>query len=241
MTNINNPTIIFEDNDILIIDKPAGIIVNKSDSAKNFYTIQDFLEEKFSLGLEVPTDGDFFKRAGIVHRLDKDTSGVMIVAKNEESFYALQKQFKAGKVEKVYIGLAHGKITPPEGEINVPIGRLPWNRMRFGILPQGRESKTLYKVLAYKKWEGEDFSYFEAYPKTGRTHQIRVHLRHIGNPLFADLLYGGRKTIRKDKKYLSRHFLHAHKIKFLHPSLHSEVEYISPLSQELSDFAKLLE
>ena len=165
---------IFEDDDILVISKPAGMIVNNADTSKNVETLQDWVEENYRfLG-----DSEFAKRSGIVHRLDKETSGLLIIAKNEESFINLQAQFKRGDVAKVYLALVHGKVTPESGEIFAPIGRLPWNRMRFGVYPQGRESKTLYKVINAKSLKTdkseEVLSLVELYPKTGRTHQIKT-------------------------------------------------------------------
>jgi 23S rRNA pseudouridine1911/1915/1917 synthase len=238
--------IIFEDDDIIVINKPAGLIVNRADTTKDLITIQHFAEEKIGIDISKVTElsSEFERRGGVVHRLDKETSGCMILAKNEMSFIDLQKQFKTGEVSKTYTFLAHGKVAPKEGTINVPIGRLPWNRMRFGVLPQGREAQTEYKILEYKTLtsgkEENILTLGEAYPKTGRTHQIRVHMLYLGFPLFADSLYAGRKTIKSDRKILNRHFLHASKISFNHPRTKSRVFFEAPLSPELIDFLKLL-
>lgn len=237
-----NVEIIYEDENLFVINKPAGLIVNRADTAKNVETVQDWAENK--IGIDQPRvtseSSEFERRGGIVHRLDKETSGCMIIAKNEESFKNLQAQFKQGLVSKTYLFLAHGKIVPEAGEINVPIGRLPWNRMRFGVLPAGRESKTQYKVLEYKKLKDgkneEILTLAQAYPKTGRTHQIRVHMLHVGHPLFADSLYGGRKNIKSDRKLLSRHFLHASKISFNNPKNEQEMTFEAPLPEELKSF-----
>ena len=245
MTSIQIP-IIFEDDDIIVINKPAGLIVNRADTTKDLFTIQHFAEEKIGIDVSQVTDAssEFERRGGVVHRLDKETSGCMILAKNENSFTVLQKQFKTGEVSKTYTFLSHGKVTPAEGTINVPIGRLPWNRMRFGVLPQGREAQTEYRVVEYKTLtvgrEDHILTLGEAYPKTGRTHQIRVHMLYLGFPLFADSLYAGRKNIKSDKKMLSRHFLHASKISFNHPRTGSRVSFEAPLSPELIDFLKFL-
>src|SRR5688572_24099945 len=152
-------SILFEDDNLVVIDKPAGITVNRADTTKNETTVQDWAEEKYGikytqdLGSEKSATEtgeqtwdpvvEFYKRGGVVHRLDKETSGCLILAKNPESFVALQKQFKERTVKKVYQAFAHGAIKPEEGEINVPVGRLPWNRKSFGIVPGGRESKTI--------------------------------------------------------------------------------------------------
>lgn len=236
------PVIIHKDESFLVLNKPAGMIVNKADTAKNEYTVQEFVEENFELkstGLHT----EFRDRGGIVHRLDKETSGALIVALTEDAFVELQRQFKEKKVKKEYVALVHGKLVT-EGEINVPIGRLPWNRMRFGVIPQGRESYTTFKVISYKtikdKKRSEILSLVAVYPKTGRTHQIRVHMQYAGHPIYADGLYAGRKNISSDRKLLGRHFLHASKISFQHPTSHEVLSFEAPLSPELVDFLDTL-
>jgi 23S rRNA pseudouridine1911/1915/1917 synthase len=229
---------IYEDEEFLVIDKPSGITVNKSETTIHETTIQDWAEKELGVGGGSDSgdkDSDFYKRAGIVHRLDKETSGILLLAKTKEAFENLQKQFKERVVKKTYLALSHGKIVPPEGEINVPVGRLPWSRMQFGILPGGRESKTLYKVLDYYKntQTKEMLSLVELYPQSGRTHQIRVHLKYIGHPIFSDFLYAGRKTSRKDRSALPRVFLHASAISFMHPKEGKEVSFRSDLPPEL--------
>lgn len=247
------PQIIFQDEDVLIINKPAGMIVNRADTARHKYTVQDWIEEEIKslkltpiqseLKVKSSNDSDFEKRSGIVHRLDKETSGVLIIAKSESSFENLQKQFRSSEVQKVYVALCHGKMVE-EGLINVPIGRLPWNRMRFGVLPEGRESRTNYKVLEYRESglgpQKETLSLVEVYPETGRTHQIRVHFQYVGHPIFADALYAGRKVSTRDRKRLSRHFLHATKITFQHPRTNERVTFESPLPEELKSFVSKL-
>src|SRR4029079_7235730 len=176
---------------------------------------------------------------GVVHRLDKETSGLMILAKNEKSFIALQAQFKGRDVKKTYTTLVHGELKPDEGEVNAPIGRLPWNRTRFGILAEGREASSKYKVLSIKYLEQnktkEALSLVEVYPQTGRTHQIRVHMKHIGHPVFADELYAGRKVSKSDRKLLGRHCLHASNIIFNHPTTGETLTFESELPTDLQD------
>lgn len=235
-----NIRIIYEDDEVLVLDKPAGITVNKSQTTVNQVTVQDFLEKKLNIDSEkyLSKDvSDFYKRAGIVHRLDKETSGVLIAAKNKEAFENLQAQFKNRTVKKTYVALVHGKIYPEEGEIKAPVGRLPWNRKRFGVLAGGRESITRYKIISKFKANnlksGEDITLVELYPETGRTHQIRVHLKYINRPIFSDFLYAGRKTSREDRKYLSRVFLHALRISFKQPKNGKDITIESPLPDEL--------
>ena len=230
---------LYEDNDFLAVDKPSGMIVNRADTTRYEVTLQEWVEQY----LHISTDSlkherdDFVNRGGIVHRLDKETSGVILLAKNSDSFYNLQSQFKNRTVAKTYTALVHGKVTPKKGEITAPIGRLPWNRMRFGVVPDGREADTLYDVKEYlvlKNNRHEALSLLSVFPKTGRTHQIRVHMKHINHPVFADSLYAGRKNSRDDRKYLQRLFLHASTIIFHHPSTDKEMTLTASLPNELS-------
>src|SRR3989344_9593934 len=188
--------IIYEDSDLLVVDKPTGITVNRSDTTREEETVQDWTEKKFTidhLPLTIDREGDFYQRSGIVHRLDKETSGILLIAKNPASFLNLQNQFKERRVGKTYVALVHGEIKPEIGEINVPVGRLPFNRKRFGIVAGGRDSVTSYRVISNFQFpiSNERLSLLEVKPKTGRTHQIRVHLKYSGHPVFSDPLYGG--------------------------------------------------
>ncbi len=241
--------IIFEDRELLVLDKPAGMIVNRSDTTKGETTLQDFVEDYLKITRSEPKIDktlsygeqaklDFVNRAGIVHRLDKETSGIILVAKTLDAFLNLQAQFRERKVRKTYIALTHGKIEPEIGEINVAVGRLPWNRKRFGVVSEGRESITKYKVLSIKYLgkDKEPLTLIELYPKSGRTHQIRVHLQYIKHPIFADPLYAGRKTSKNDRKLLPRVFLHASKISFNHPLTNELLNFETPLPEDLNIF-----
>ncbi len=232
------PEILFEDDFILVVNKPAGLIVNKADTSVGQPTLQEWIEKK--IGVVSNESSEFLSRSGIVHRLDKETSGVIVVAKDEETFLELQRQFKSREVEKTYEALVHGKVTPTEGEVNAPIGRLPWDRKKFGVIAEGRESKTIYKVLKEFSTrigkKEEKLTLVNVYPKTGRTHQIRVHFKYLGFPIFSDSTYAGRKTARDDRKLLTRHFLHAKKIKIVHPKRGESMEFEASLPTELVDF-----
>lgn len=255
----NKIIILFEDSELLVINKPAGITVNRSDTTKGD-TVQDWAEKYLKIrstklesrnNPEIQnandqkdfefrnSDFEFLSRGGIVHRLDKETSGVLVLAKTPEAFAAVQQQFKDRVVEKTYQALTHGIVTPAIGEIKAPVGRLPWNRTQFGIVAGGRDSVTFYKRLAVyelpgKGSEREKGSLLELSPQTGRTHQIRVHLKYIGHPIFADFLYAGRKTARNDRKLLERVFLHAQSLSFLHPGTGERMFFNAPFPDELA-------
>lgn len=227
---MDTPKVIYQDKDVLVLDKPSGWITNDAATTTNQPVVQTWLRENFDYELI----GDREYRDGVVHRLDKETSGILLIAKTKRAFEELQRQFKKREVEKSYIALAHGKVEPGEGEIKVPVGRLPWRRDRFGILPGGRDSLTYYKVKSYYG----DNTLLELYPKTGRTHQIRIHLKYIGHPIVGDNFYAGRKTAREDRKWAPRLFLQAGGIKFKHPGSGKEVEFHLDLSQDLKDILK---
>jgi 23S rRNA pseudouridine1911/1915/1917 synthase len=218
-----------------VIDKPTGWIVNEAATTKNQPVLQTWLR-KFNY----PLVDDLALRHGIVHRLDKETSGVMIVAKNKESFDKLQAEFKSREVQKTYVALVHGKLEPQEGNISVPVGRLPWRRDRFGVVAGGRNSETDYKVLQFFPGNNAGHTLVEFYPKTGRTHQIRIHCKYIKHAIVADEFYAGRKTARNDRVWCPRLFLHATSIKFIHPSSGKTVEFKSDLPDDLKEvLAKL--
>ena len=224
------PKIIFQDESFFVVDKPSGWITNDADTV----TTQPVLQTWIRTGFDYPLKEDRPLRNGVVHRLDKETSGIVIVAKTKEAFEKLQSEFKSRKVEKTYIGLLHGKLEGT-GEIKETIGRLPWRRDRFGVIAGGRESQTFYKVLKFYPGENGGHSLVEFYPKTGRTHQIRVHAKHIGHAIVADEFYAGRKTARNDRKWCPRLFLHAASIKFAHPVTGREVEFKSELPEDLKE------
>lgn len=221
------PKIVYQDDDLLVIEKPAGIIVNRSETVKE-ETIQDWVETKIKMVDEkIEKKSDFLKRSGIVHRLDKETSGLLIIAKNENTFIELQRQFKERKVEKRYLALVHGEVKPKEGKIEASLTRNPFDRKKFGVFLGGKEAVTEYRVLRYYETniqkEKRYFTLVEVFPKTGRTHQIRVHFKYIGYPVVGDEVYAGRKTARFDRKWCPRLFLHAYYLKFVQPETKKEI------------------
>lgn len=212
------------------------MVVNQAESVKE-ETVQNWVADKLKMKTDNERDKDFYGRAGIVHRLDKETSGVLLVAKTPDAFEKLQRQFKERTVKKHYLALVHGKVEPAQGEITAPVGRLPWNREKFGVIPGGREAKTKYKVLSvmHKLFgkRGETVSLLELYPETGRTHQIRIHLKYLGHPVVGDLTYAGRKMARWDRSWCPRLFLHASFLGFTHPESGEWLEFKSELPGDL--------
>jgi 23S rRNA pseudouridine1911/1915/1917 synthase len=242
MNTTPTPSIIYEDDVLLVLAKPAGITVNKSETTIHEGTVQDWLEGNFTYTIDADPETDFFKRCGIVHRIDKETSGILLVAKTFEAFTNIQDQFKTRVVKKKYTALVHGRMPEKSGEINMPVGRLPWNTKRFGIVPGGKESVTYYHVEKVYQWlKKEVLSLVILEPKTGRTHQIRVHLKYLNRPIFSDYLYAGRKVSIADRKHLGRVFLHASEISFHHPTSGEEVHFVCPLPVELAAFLTQLE
>lgn len=241
----NTPEIIFEDENILVVNKPCGMIVNKADTAKSEFTLQDWVQSKCIIyNVQCTIKNEFNDRSGIVHRLDKDTSGVILIAKNEKTFIQLQEQFKNRTVHKEYNALVHGIVMPSSGIINAPIERNPFNRKRFGIFPGGREAVTEYKTILnspQRNGNREEYTLLKLKPHTGRTHQIRVHLKYLGYPIVSDILYGGRKNIKSDLKFCPRMFLHARKIEFIHPVTNSKVGFEADLPLVLQEVLKSLE
>lgn len=276
-----NIEIIYEDKDIVIINKPPGVVVNEAKTAKE-ETIQSWfwernqqfksLERKDYSDL-VPDDFDdtfgspeeiFEFRQGIVHRLDKETSGILLLAKNPGSLVNLLSQFKKRETKKKYLCLAHGKFGVEADLISAPIGRSTQNRMKFRVEVEGRESSTGYqvkeffqgidlvklaqsgvgesniKLLKKNKNSYQGFSLVECWPKTGRTHQIRVHMNYIKHPLVGDKLYVGRKRLKLDPIWCGRHFLHASKLSFIHPATEKEVIFEAPLSDDLKQVLDIL-
>lgn len=226
--------VVFEDEYLLVIDKPAGVVVNRADTTGNMTTVQDWVDSRY----KTPDSGqnnkeEFLSRSGIVHRLDKDTSGLLVVAKIPEAFERLKDQFKNRTVEKKYLALVHGWVKPESGAIRAPIARSPFNPKHFGIFPGGREAETDYRVLENRKAGNQEYSLLELIPHTGRTHQIRVHLKYINHPIVSDPIYGGRKNLQADLKFCPRLFLHATFLKFEHPVTNIELEFVLPLPSDL--------
>lgn len=227
--------IVWENRHLLVIDKPSGIVVNRAKTVSG-ETIQDWAEKRWKVEsgkLKVKKGSEFYRRLGIVHRLDKETSGLLIIAKTEGAFIDLQTQFKKRKVKKEYRALVHGKVVSKRGKIKAPVSRLSWNRERFGVTVGGKSATTAFKVIYYLSYKGANYTYLMVFPKTGRTHQIRVHFKYLGFPVVSDKFYVGRKRLRGDKKICPRMFLHASGVKFQHPINKKEISVTSRLPRDL--------
>jgi len=210
--------IIYEDDDLLVIDKAAGIAVHPAPGHPGHTLVNAVLSHFPHLA-----DISDSLRPGIVHRLDKDTSGVMMVAKNKVAQDNLVNQFKNRSIEKAYLVLVKGHLTPESGIIDAAIGRDSHNRKRMAVVAGGREARTEYHVIKYIG----DYTQLEVRMKTGRTHQIRVHFAAIGYPVVGDPVYGVKSA------YLSRQFLHACRLGFKLPSTGEYVEFTSELPADL--------
>ncbi len=220
-------SIVYEDGDLLVIDKPPGLAVHPSPGHNSHTLVNGVLAHCNDLS---GIGGE--RRPGIVHRLDKDTSGLIIVAKNDAAHVSLAEQLKERKVEKTYVALVEGSVTPPEGRIEAPIGRDAKHRLRMAVVENGRDARTTYRVLR----EIGRRTLLEVRPQTGRTHQIRVHLASIGHPITGDSLYG-----RRGDAPVARQFLHAQKLSFQHPRTGERLELEAPLSEDLQQALEELE
>ena len=225
--------IVYEDNDLLVVNKPAGMTVHVGAGVKSGTLVNALLHHVRTLS----SAGDA-RRPGIVHRLDKMTSGLVVVAKNDAAHRQLAEQFKSRLVRKTYVLLVHGRVESAQGEISKPVGRDPVRRTRMrvgGLRP--REAVTRYKVTG----RFADFTLLEARPETGRTHQIRVHFAALGHPIVGDTTYGAPGSLRiggRELATLARTFLHAGLLEFQHPRTHHTLSFSAPLPAELAEFLR---
>ncbi len=287
---MNNATmeILFEDRDLVVIDKPAATIVNDAQTVPDEQvTIQEWFDERYTdvytsvrsdreWEALVPSDFSdeygspmdiFEKRRGLTHRLDKDTSGALILAKNPGAMVEMLRQFRKRAVEKTYRCLTHGKFSIEEDTLRMPLGRDPHDRRRFDVRPTGRKSETSYRVEEFwphldekmvRQWwhdRGEEFpvsnfrkrikiyqgfSLVSCFPKTGRTHQIRVHMSAVDHPLVADEVYAGSKRVQLDTVWCPRQFLHAVEVSFTHPRTGEPLTIEAPITGDLQQALSFL-
>ncbi len=217
-------SIVYEDNDLVVIDKPAGLVVHPAAGHDSGTLVNALLSHIPDLGSTGGIGGEV--RPGIVHRLDKDTSGLIVVAKNDRALQFLQEQFKSRTIKKMYLALVDGLVTPREGIIDAPIGRSTHDRKKMAVTHTGRSARTRYRVIQI--YRNPDLSLVEAYPETGRTHQIRVHLAWFKHPLVGDEVYGRQHP----RVPCERHFLHAASLMLMLPN--GEVRtFTAPLPPDL--------
>lgn len=208
--------ILYEDENIVVVDKPAGLVVHPAPSVKEPTLVNALIAKT-----ELAPVNDI--RPGIVHRLDKDTSGLMVLAKTFQSYNNLVKQIQERKVCKEYIAVVHGRVK--SGTISLPIGRSPSDRTKMKVLPSGRVAITHYESLEVIG----DYSVVKIRIETGRTHQIRVHLAYIGHPVVGDKVYG----IEEKEKLINRQALHSSRLSFLHPITGEPLDFHSPLPKDM--------
>jgi len=233
--------IIYEDDDIIVLNKQPCMVVHpaRSNTHGTLVNALAFYADKLSSGL-----GEF--RPGIVHRLDKDTTGVMVATKNEGAQWRIAKQFERRQVEKSYLAIVHGVPELTADRISAPLGMHPRVREKYAIRPEiGKESITFYEVV--ESFRG--FSLLKLTPKTGRTHQIRVHLSYIKHPIVADDMYGGKLVYpwqlkdaetAVEEPVISRFALHAYTLEFKHPTTEETVKFEAPLHEDMQNFLDML-
>ncbi len=233
-------SVIYEDTDILVLSKPPGVVVHPAPGHASGTLVHGLLDHCSDL-----SGIGGILRPGIVHRLDKDTSGLMVVAKNDQAHHGLTRQFKAGAVRKKYLALVYGNFTEKTGVIKARIGRHPTQRKRMAIRPEsGKEATTIWQVL--RSFDG--VTLLELTLKTGRTHQIRVHLSSIQHPVVGDPVYTSRRkwmelrnaSVRNVIKTVSRQLLHASSLGFVHPRKDCFMEFDSPMPSDMEEMIEAL-
>ncbi len=224
--------IIYEDDDIIVLNKPAGLVVHPGAGVKSHTLVNGlvyYYKEISNVGNE--------KRPGIVHRLDKDTSGVMVVARNSYSYNFLVSEFQKRRVHKEYIALVDRAIKGESGMFSSSIGRHITNRVKISSKTRaGKEAVTIWHVMKRFKYH----TLVRAEPKTGRTHQIRVHFSEAGHPVSGDRLYGSKSSFNVDGHKLNRHLLHAHRLSFKHPLKEKEMSFEASLPDDFKKILKLV-
>jgi 23S rRNA pseudouridine1911/1915/1917 synthase len=219
--------IVYEDDVLLVINKPAGMVVHPGAGHSSGTLVNAVLAHCPPIA-DVGGAG----RGGLVHRLDKDTSGLILVGKDDATHTALQRQFKRRQVTKTYLALVEDQVQPREGIIEAPIGRDKRQRKKMTVVRSGRKARTTYRVIE----QFADHTLLEVCPHTGRTHQVRVHLAWLGYPIVGDAVYGHRRQ----RLLKSRHFLHAARLRIIHPATGEEIVFEAPLPPKLANVLEQL-
>lgn len=223
--------VVYQDRDIAVVSKPPGLVVHPAAGHRDGTLVNALLNALPNL-----SGVGGVLRPGIVHRLDKDTSGLMVVAKNDRAHLRLGEMVKTRELKRFYLCLVHGIPPAKRGTVDAPIARNPCDRKKMAVVPEGRPSRTHFRVL---ETFPPAYSLLEVELETGRTHQIRVHLSFAGHPVAGDTQYG-RKGGLERKGLLQRQFLHAHRLIFPHPSSGEKMEFIDPLPPDLSEVLEKL-
>ena len=230
--------IVYEDETLVVVNKPAGLVVHPA-AGIHSGTLANALAYHFQ---QLPNASSV--RPGIVHRLDRDTSGLLVVAKTDAALESISDQFRDRSVYKSYVALVHGRVPADSGRIEEPLARDPSNRTRMAVVRGGRSAISLYRVNR----RFHRFTLLDVQLKTGRTHQIRVHLAWLKHPVIGDETYGGGREnniqnakLKSQVRNLGRHFLHAEKLAFTHPATGERVQFHSPLPPELSNLLTEIE
>ena len=226
--------VVYEDDDIIVVNKPSGMVVHPAPGNENKTLVNALLYH--CKGTLSGINGVI--RPGIVHRIDKDTSGLLVVAKNDEAHVFLSSLLKEHGIKRVYHAIVTGHLKESEGTIDAPIARHPTNRKKMAVVSGGREAITHYKTIE----EFSGFTYAKMELETGRTHQIRVHMSHIGHPIMGDTVYGGGKTPCENahKSLIDGQMLHAKELSFPHPRTKEVVHFECPLPENFEKILKIL-
>ena len=236
-----NFSVIYEDKSLIVVSKPAGVVVHPAPGHSEGTLVHGLLKHCRDLS---GIGGEL--RPGIVHRLDKDTSGLMVAAKNDNAHLSLARQFKSGAVKKEYAAIVHGRMKTHTGEVNLPVGRHPVKRKKMAVVSKGGR----HAITIWRKVEEFDagFSFLSILLKTGRTHQIRVHMSHIGHPLAGDLIYGHgpnwwKRNCPVGKRFscqVQRQMLHSFRLAFTHPENDRFMEFESALPRDMVELLDAL-
>ena len=228
-----------ENEDFLVLNKAAGVVVHPAPGH-----LDDTLVSALLYHVKDLSGIGGVLRPGIVHRLDKDTSGALLVAKNDRSHHELSRLFKNGEIHKTYLAIVKGRVAEPEGKIDLPVGRHPVHRKKMSVVSRsGRQARTYYKRL--RRYESLPASLLEVRIETGRTHQIRVHMAAMGHPVLGDVVYGGKKdveeSIHRSGGRVCRQMLHAARLEWVHPHIGGSVCVEAPLAADMEAVLALLD
>ena len=234
--------IVYEDDDIIVINKPVGMVVHPAVGNPNGTLVNALL---YHCGKSLSGVGGVI-RPGIVHRIDKDTSGLLVVAKNDEAHLFLSEQLKGHRISRIYTAIAIGNFREDSGTVDAPIGRHPVDRKKMAVIHnselRSRDAITHWSVMARGEADGNSFTLLRCQLETGRTHQIRVHMASVGHPLLGDTVYGGANTKFEahHKKHIVGQCLHAGELHLTHPRTKQEMQFFAPMPQNMQHVVDVL-